>query len=303
MDGLISALNKPIILRIIISASEQANYFGNSLKGDGWIIREGCDQAGPGLKWGLLPDFPAVLQEQLSLYCAALVLQHVIKAAWLLLLSWMHSGTNMYYTWVPYVFKRQSSSKILPGGNESNWLNTLNHIFIREEIHPLVTLWKRSILTVITPTGRVYPVCKGNAVCSVTVALNGKAALTNDPFYNLMQLLCSYNSGFTTPMWEQNPSENKWDWLWSCGSHPVTSSLVAENGQGCAAHLCYFFAQASCWSLLNHTLVTADRNLQYVSRDQPWTPSEENATETSHHFHCLQLKPWGVLFPVTSNSN
>lgn len=59
----------------------------------------------------------------------------------------------------------------------------LNHIFTGEEIHPLVTLWKRNILTVITPTGRVYTACKGNAVCSVTVGLNGKAALTNNPFY------------------------------------------------------------------------------------------------------------------------
>lgn len=59
----------------------------------------------------------------------------------------------------------------------------LNHIFLGEEIHPLVTLRKRNILTVITPTGRVYTVCKGDAVCSVSVGLNGKAALTNNPSY------------------------------------------------------------------------------------------------------------------------
>lgn len=146
----------------------------------------------------------------------------------------MHSGTNMYFVWVPYVFKRQSSSKILPGGNESNWLNAFKSHpyrrgnspfgYIMEEKHFNCNHSYRKSLRVMQFA--VWP-----------WVWTEKQPWQITPFIHLMQLLCSYNSGYKVPMWEQNPSENKWDLLWSCASHRVTSSLVAENGQGCSALL------------------------------------------------------------------
>lgn len=54
----------------------------------------------------------------------------------------------------------------------------------------MVRLWKRNILTLITPTEQVYALYKGNDVCSVTVGFcNRKAVLTNNPFIQMMQLL------------------------------------------------------------------------------------------------------------------
>lgn len=135
-------------------------------------------------------------------------------------------GCTLAPIWITYqclmCLKGRVPARSCPEGMNPSDSILLNHIFIGEEIHPLVTLWKRNIWTVITPTGRLYTVCKGNAVCSVTVGLNGKAAWQITPFIDWMQLLCSYDSRHQTPRWEQNPSAKHWDLLWSCTSCSIT---------------------------------------------------------------------------------
>lgn len=124
----------------------------------------------------------------------------------------------------------------------------LNHIFIGEEIHPLVTLWKRNILTVITPTEEFILCVRVTQFAVWLWVWMEKQPWQITPLTELMQLLCNYKSVCKALMWEQNTSENKWDLLWSCSSCSVTSSLVAANGQGCPAHLGYFSVQASHWT-------------------------------------------------------
>lgn len=159
----------------------------------------------------------------------------------------------------------------------------LNHIFIGQGSLLLVKLWKRNLLTLITPA--VARINLHFSVCSGTLGFcSKKAALTDNRCVTNVQLLFNYNFCLE----EHHVGANTWVKIngISCEAESPASwrllwaLLMARN---CPANLLHFFTQAFSWCLLNYTLATADRGIYSISSDLPWLHSEQNITELLFH--------------------